>query len=485
MRRFAGAVPTAAAVLLVLTAYAYFGSAGTWEFRRVNWWEAFYAGLTEGFLNGHLSLRHEADPGLARLENPYEIKQRAGITYSWDASYYKGKYYLYFSPVPALLFTLPFKVVGKGHPSDALTMTFFAMWAFLASAAFVARALRHVEGVKHVPLPLWVLLVGLGNILPFTLVEPHVYEVAVGCGMAMSATWGYTLLRFLERPSWRTAALMGFFLALTIATRPNMIVLAIVASWAVLRSSRDQAPSPEKRRNLRNRILAFAAAVMVIGGAYAIYNYQRFDSPFETGLSYQLTTKSMLNETPCRLCTPSDFSRFMNTLMHYIYYAPKFMSTFPFVDMRYNDVDKETSFPAMAEPMAGVGAVTPLAMIGSGLALLLVLGKRVRDTGTRAAMFLVAGAWIAMLTLSTCRWVTSRYSLDFAILMVAGAIFGIEQGLTFLREAGVSIRPLRVLVIVLALYSIVTGVLLGFAGPRNTFRLKNPEGFARIEKLLQ
>jgi hypothetical protein len=471
-RRIAGVLPTAAAVLLVLTAYAFFGSAGTWEFRRVNWWETFYAGQVEGYRLGHLSLRHEAEPALAKLANPYEPKQREGILYSWDASYYKGKYYLYFSPVPALLLTWPFRIVGKGYPSDPLMMTFFAMWASLASTAFLVRALRHIDAVKHVPLWLWVLLVGLGNAVPFTLLEVRVYEVAVACGMAMAATWAYTLLRFLERPSWRTAALMGLFLALTVATRPNMIVLIPVAAVAMFLSG------------ARRTMMVAAIPLLVIGSAYAIYNYQRFGSPFETGLSYQFTTKSMLDETPCRLCNAADFSRFMNTLMHYVFYPPKFTSAFPFADLRYNDVDQATSFPALSEQIGGIGALTPLSILGSALALLLVLAKRVRDTGTRAAFFVLASAWIAMLTLSTCRWVTGRYSLDFAGLMLLGAIVAVEQGLTFFREAGVAIRPLRVLVVLLALYSIVTGVLLGFAGPRSAFRNKNPERFESIGKLL-
>ncbi|HYK04465.1 MAG TPA: hypothetical protein VE974_22125 [Thermoanaerobaculia bacterium] len=469
-RRFAGVLPTAAAVLFVLSAYAFFGSTGTWEFRRVNWPESFYGGQVEGYLLGQLSLRHEADPALAKLANPYEMKQREGIPFSWDASYYKGKYYLYFSPVPALIFTLPFKLVGKGYPSDALTMTFFAMWAFLASVVFLGRALRHIEAVKHVPFPVWVLLAGVGNAVPFTLSEVRVYEVAVACGMAMSAMWAYTLLRFLERPSWRTAALMGLFLALTVATRPNMIVLIAVAAVAMFLSG------------ARRTMIAAAIPLFVIGSAYAIYNYQRFGSPFETGLAYQLTTKPMLDETPCSLCSAADFSRFMNTLMHYVFYPPKFVSTFPFADLRYNGVDPATSFPARSEQIGGIGALTPLSILGSALALLLVLARRVRDTGTRAAFYVLAAAWIAMLTLSTCRWVTGRYSLDFAGLMLLGAILGIEQGLTFLREAGVSIRPLRVLVVLLAVYSIVTCVLLGFAGPRMAFKNTNTELFERLEK---
>jgi hypothetical protein len=77
-RRLAGVLPTAAALLFVLTAYAFFGSTGTWEFRRVDWPESFYAGQIEGFLLGQLSLRHEPDPALAKLANPYEMSSARG-----------------------------------------------------------------------------------------------------------------------------------------------------------------------------------------------------------------------------------------------------------------------------------------------------------------------------------------------------------------------------------------------------------------------
>lgn len=461
-------VPTAVAVLLVLGAYFYFASAGTWEFRRVEWWAAFYPGQIEGFLDGQLSLRHEADPALAKLANPYDPSQRANIPYSWDASYYKGKYYLYFSPIPALIFTLPFKLIGRGYPSDHLTMFFFAAWAFLASVAFTQRALRHIPAMKHVPFSLWVLLIGIGNVIPFSLTEVRVYEVAVACGMAMAAMWAYTLLRFIEKPTTRSAVIMGTFLALTIATRPNLIVLLLITGAVLL--------------TRRRFIIAAAIPVMLVGSAYAIYNYQRFGSPFQTGLSYQLTTKSMLDETPCRLSCGDDFTRFMNTLMHYVFYPPKFVSTFPYADLRNNDVDPLTSFPAMAEQVGGIAAVTPIAMLGSALALLLLLAKRTENIGLRAGLYVLAAGWIIMLALSTCRWVVARYSLDFAGLMLIGAIIALEHGLTFLRESGVAVRPLRVLVVVVAIYSIATGCLMGFTGRGKAFQRMNPEGFARVAK---
>ena len=465
-RRLAGVLPTAAAVLFVLAAYAYFASAGTWEFRRIPvfWW-SYYANQAEGFRRGEVSLAERPEQELLALENPYLFEQRANlVAYMWDASLYKKRYYLYFSPVPVFAFVMPFRLVAGKYPNDDLSAVFFCAWAFLAMVAFLWRA-----GIRS---SLWVLLAGVGTIVPFFLLEIRVYEVAAACGLAMGATWAYTLLRFLQVPSPRAAAVMGLFLGLTIATRPNLIVLLPIALFALWKQSR--------------RIVAFALVpVLAIGLAYGIYNYARFDSPFETGMSYQLTAIPMQNETPCRLCNRSELTRFVNTLLHYTLYPPKFFSEFPFVDMRMNDVDQKVSFPVLPEQVAGIFAVTPVTMLGTALGALLILARHAASPPMRAAALLLAGAWLVLLALSTCRWLTARYSLDFYALMVLGTIVATEHALTWLRQLDVMTRPIRAVIVLLACYSIVTGLLLGFKGRSNAFERRNPEGYAAVAKRMR
>jgi hypothetical protein len=462
-RRYVGWVPTAAAVLFVLAAYAYFASAGTWEFRRIPvFWLTFYSNQAEGFRRGEVSIAERPGKELLALENPYLPGQRASLeAFMWDASLYKRRYYLYFSPVPVLLFVLPFRLVAGQYPNDDLSALFFCAWALLAAVAFLWRA-----GIRSA---LWVLLLGVGTIVPFFLLQVRVYEVAAACGLAMGATWAYTLLRFLQEPSPRSAALMGLFLGLTIATRVNLIVLLPVALFALW-------------KHRRRVVICALVPVIAIGSASAIYNYVRFDSPFETGMSYQLTAIPMQNETPCRLCNRGDLTRFFNTFLHYTMFPPKFFSDFPFVDMRFNDVDQKVSFPVMPEQVAGIFAVTPLTILGTALGALLILARRAVTPPARAAALLLAAAWLVLLALSTCRWVTARYSLDFYALMLLGTIVATEHGLAFLRELGVMIRPIRVLIVLLACYSIVTGLLLGFKGSNKAFERRNPEAYQRISR---
>ena len=63
----------------------------------------YYDRQADAFLAGQLSLLEAPPAALATLPNVYDVRQRSGIDYIWDASYYNGKYYLYWGPVPAWL----------------------------------------------------------------------------------------------------------------------------------------------------------------------------------------------------------------------------------------------------------------------------------------------------------------------------------------------------------------------------------------------
>src|SRR5689334_19045597 len=160
-RRIRSDAPPALAILLVLAAYAYFGGGASFNFPRINWEESYYASLSEGFFRGHLYMAYQPDPRLMALPFPYDFKAREGkVDYVWDASYFNGHYYLYFSPLPALIFYMPLRLLRGGYPRDGLAAAVFAAWALLASAAFVRRALALTGRPPRIPLAIWIVFIG-------------------------------------------------------------------------------------------------------------------------------------------------------------------------------------------------------------------------------------------------------------------------------------------------------------------------------------
>ena len=171
VRRILRHAPAALAILFVLAAYAFFAGGGSFNFRRIGWEDSYYASLSEGFFRGHLYMAHPPDPRLMAMPFPYDYKAREGkVDYIWDASYLNGHYYLYFSPVPALIFYMPHRLLRGAYPRDTLAAAVFAAWAFLAAVGFARRALALTGRRLHIPLPVWILLIGFGNVASFLLI---------------------------------------------------------------------------------------------------------------------------------------------------------------------------------------------------------------------------------------------------------------------------------------------------------------------------
>jgi hypothetical protein len=316
-------------------------------------------------------------------------------------------------------------------------------------------------------------MIGFGNVTLFHLMDIRVYEVAILAGAAMSATWAWTLLRYIESPSTGRAAWLGVWLALSVAMRPNLLVLLLVTIF-VLRA---------RRALVAAAIPLILTAVLLLG-----YNYARFGQILESGHTYQLTFVPMEGKRVCSLCTLGEASRFLNTAIEYVFWAPLVRAQFPWVDIQYASPDPATSFPMPgAEQVVGIAPLVPLTMLGALFAALLALRRGgLGDLATRAGALLMAASWLVLLGLSTCWWIVSRYSLDFMYLMTAAAAVCIECGLAWLDSLGIRLLPLRAAVIALACYTIVIGFLLGFGGWMNSaFKRLHPKTYERVERVFR
>jgi len=467
-------------VLVVLTAYVFFGSVGTMSFHRLRWFDQhsdspaadYYVRQAEGFLRGHLSLAATPDARLLTMRDPWDFnaRQELNVEYLWDASYYRGRYYLYFTPLPVLLFYIPHRLIARGYPSDQFAATFFSAWAFVMAAWFVWRALANRK--RFVPLWLWIAFIGIGNLIAFSLSDVRVYEVAVLCGVAMSATWAWALLRFLEKPTVRRAVWIGVWLALAIASRPNLAVLLLPTAMAMWR-----------HRSVRV-VIAAGAPLFVVACALAVFNYARFGRAFESGISYQMTFLRMRGVALCSLCSLQELTRFFDNALEYQFWTPMVWTKFPFVEALGARFDPDVSFPGQSEQVVGVAVIMPLVMIGTAFAALLALARMRDDPAAVAARSIFAGAWLILLSLSTCWWIVARYSLDFMTLMALATPVCIELGLGMLEGWRVATMPLRIGFVTLALYSILFGALMGFDGRTGAFRRINPKMYAKVGSIL-
>ena len=185
--------------------------------------------FNDAFANRQVSLLSEPDPALLILKDPYTYANREGITYPWDVVLYKGKFYLYWGPVPALVISLArlFSIINIG---DHLLVFAFVCGVFIFSSLLMLRLRsRFFPDIRWPYVIPGILLAGLANPLPWLLNRPAVYEAAIASGqffMISGIYFGFLALEKNRLEIWKLI-LSGTCLGLAVASRASL-------SYAVL-----------------------------------------------------------------------------------------------------------------------------------------------------------------------------------------------------------------------------------------------------------
>ncbi len=319
----------------------------------------YYNYLTRGFVARHLYVPIDVSPNLLAYPNPYDptIPDEIRMT---DMAMYEGRYYLYHGPAPALLAFLPVKLIARRDLPESLAVFFFAAVAFLAHSLTLAK-LRPPSG--------WLSFVALGlaNCVPFLLHRIFVYEVAIACGCACLAV--AIALHFRAKP-----LLAGLFVGLAFLARPHLALALFFVG----------------PRAWPTAALGFAAS--------AAYNYLRFGSPFEFGLSYLLAGPGQ--QTPHFALANLLPSLYLFWLQPPDWPSLKIVSTAA--------IPLPPGF--FHENMIGALWLAPF---------LLLNRPQVRLATLAAAV---------MLFLCTTGWVTLRYTVDFLPILVLAALARMNEG---------------------------------------------------------
>lgn len=249
------------------------------------------AQLADGFAHGHLHLMTDPPPELAQLADPYNYEEiaRARILVVFDASYFNGRYYLYWGPAPAVLLTLPVRLgLLPATMPDSILLVVFAAWSTVALAAVI----WHLRTLYGSGLPFWLPLSALvaGSLAApwlFMLGRPAVYEVAIFGAQAFLISGLWLALRAADRrgPPILSYALASTAWAGAVGTRATLIPCVVFLALAFAYC--------ELRRGGGGAAIKRGAAVLVplaAGGlSLALYNQVRFGAWWETGQRYQLT----------------------------------------------------------------------------------------------------------------------------------------------------------------------------------------------------
>jgi tetratricopeptide (TPR) repeat protein len=379
--------------------------------------EAPYNLLVQGFRAGQLNLDVPPPPGLAKLSNPFNpdivARDMGRIA---DMSYYKGKVYMYFGVTPAVVLYWPYLIVTGHYLSDkAAVIIFFTSGFLIAAAILYDLRQRYLSNTSIVmaTLAMFTLVLALTLIL-----WCNFNQVAMSCGFAfsMAALWGiwHALHEPKQRLWWVLLASLAYGLA--VGARPSLLfgglILLLPAAQAWRWSSWQKAGG---------LLAAAAGPAMLVGLGLMIYNYQRFDNPFEFGWHYQLNQG--YDPTTAR-----QFSlHFLWFNFHFYFLEPlRWSGHFPFLQSIPQHSVPPGYMTHTGDPNAGLFANYPFIV----LALAVPLVWRGRPEAEAwvlrwfmGAIFLLFG--LIALTLCLFMGATDRYELDFLPALVMLAVVGV------------------------------------------------------------
>lgn len=390
-----------------------------WESNRES---SYYWHLADGFLQGQLHLPIEPDQRLLNLENPFSRFERRDIPYIWDASLYKGRYYLYFGPVPALVAYIPFKLIFGLYPSDNFVI--FSCSLLAGSLLYLACRLvnqRLTRTPPPGPAPLWFLYIVFASSLPLQL-GGGIYVVVATCAMLFQVIAIIALLMLMTSESkqswWALAA--GLAIVGAVGSRPTHILIVPIAVLALALLRFRCSP-----KGISNKHCGAFIAPLVVGGLLlATYNYFRFDDPTEFGIRYQLGIADLRDRPLCSLQRALEQPNFLKVQAWYLLFQPPTLEPrFPYLSFSHIPLGKldPSVYGYLADdPVTGLFVFAPL-MLPALVATVLYW----RRFGSEARIFQSACILLGVASLGhlhTCFGVAARYLFEAVVPLTIACV---------------------------------------------------------------
>jgi hypothetical protein len=446
--------------------------------------QSYYYLLADSFLHLHTYLPIRVPPGLAAAPNPYLPSANAQFGLH-DLLYYKDHLFLSWGPAPVLTLYLPLRLLGI-EMTDVNAVPIYSIaalvFAVLLLRLVVRRFVPHARG--------WVVVAGacalaFGTAIPFMLRRPAIYEVAIGGGAAFMMAALYLLGVGLLREGAaqrRLLAAASLCAGLAFASRPPLLLgggAFVVAAFVVWRRP---LLTPRARRSLVVTLLGPLALCIAL---IAAYNTQRFGSPTQYGIPYQLAGADQQT-------TPTfDLAYLRPGVYNFALAPPRLALTFPHVFL-----PPPPAFPGplptgydgstptlIAEPTGGIIPMAPIVLFALAIPLIWRRREAAGDELPLIALTLcVLGAGILFGLAFTLWGTTERYEVDFDLLLILAGILG-WIGLLAVTRGRKRRRLAAVLGVLAVAWTCMTGVAVSFTGYYNELLQYHPGIFDTLEDI--
>ena len=441
-----------------------------------------YDELAQAILDGKTYIDNEDVPqSLLEMENPYDNTARyykqieSGDTYRWDVALYDGHYYVYFGIVPLLLMYLPFRAIFKAPFPSAIGIIIFAV--IFAFGVFKLLALLCRKYFKNVSIGAY-LLTALAFVnccgAMFLVKRPDFYSVPIITAMAF-VTWGiYLWLKGRDLEKKKNLYFLGGSLccALAVGCRPQSVLMCAVALPIFLGYFFKEKKIKEKSGILN--LITLAVPFIIVAAGIMYYNYIRFDSPFDFGSSYNLTTNDVTRRG-------FEMDRTGLGIFTYLFQPPSFDATFPYI----RAVNVETNYVGKTIKEACFGGLITVTPVLWSLFLLPKVKNILKEKklfGFTALLILIGFGTVIANT--QAGGLLQRYFSDFGyIFFLAAAIIIFALSEKFISPE--SNKNFHIILLLATISSIVYTFALVFSESDVTIDTQNPSLYGYISHMVE
>jgi hypothetical protein len=358
--------------------------------------EGFYNELADAFLSGQTSLLRRPDPRMAALPDPYDPTQNAPYRVN-DLSYFRGSYYLYMGPAPAVTVFMPARILtGRYLTEKAACPLLFTVGAVASLALLLHLRRGCLPGAQAPVVASAALALALadGYYAAARGTIAQQVTVANAYAFAMLALWacGRAVTASPRPRAWFAAA--SLFLGIAVASRPNYVFAGAALIPPFVLWLRGHGTWPGAWKTAAAAALPFGCVVALL----LTYNDARFGHFLEFGQRYQLGAWNQLK------LSSSGLGHGWENAWRYLL-APAYYSVyFPFVTAPtwiavsvLRHVPWLWLLPVAAWALLRRGAPRPVRALGASA---LILGL----TNLTTLIFLPSGNPAAVLTSANARY---------------------------------------------------------------------------------
>lgn len=385
-----------------------------------------YYKLSESLLHKKFYLEESPNNNLKKLSNPYDKTERQikiGNNYKWDYAYYKGKYYVYFGIVPCLFLFLPFYIITGTHIPIYVSIFIGGVLCTFSIFYLIKKLIK--QYFPNTPfliyLELSFLMVISSNLL-YIFKRPDFYSVPIIYGLFFTFLGLGLWISSLNNNSINKLKLIlgSICIGLTLGCRPQLFLSCILGLVIFLPYLKSKKCNKEK---IRNVFICFIP-IIIIGICLMYYNYKRFNSPFDFGANYNLTTNDMTHKS-------KSFKRVFLGLFTYLFQPTTINSVFPFINCQ--SVNSQYLGKLITEPFAGGLIYNNLILF---LSLFIFKFKKIfknKNAFNLALISTILGIIIIIFD-TIMSGILPRYIADFSWLFIISTIIIVMQLYDILKK---------------------------------------------------